>query len=223
VDQATQVTAPAASTPPRTGTFQHAHAIAGDIVTQLAQLPFAVEVEEDWPSGWRVHLKFREQRAAGLFAFASFVDVPVTRAQTTFGVHLDAIVRFETVEVRASALVSPAQAAELTGQAVSEPTPDASTSSVQQPVPLGDSVLARVQAVTPIVPVSVEPPADDEEDDDAARCVRCGCTEDASCVGGCSWVPNRMLIDLCSGCATDAEIAGVTHMIAVAEAVGGDQ
>lgn len=40
-----------------------------------------------------------------------------------------------------------------------------------------------------------------------ASCVRCGCTEDAACEGGCAWVPNEQMTDLCSACATPAELA----------------
>ncbi|WP_158761591.1 hypothetical protein [Streptomyces sp. NRRL S-146] len=35
---------------------------------------------------------------------------------------------------------------------------------------------------------------------DEARCVRCGCTEDAACEGGCRWAPNRHMVDICSSC-----------------------
>ncbi|WP_228915981.1 hypothetical protein [Streptomyces sp. DH20] len=47
-------------------------------------------------------------------------------------------------------------------------------------------------------------PAEEAETD--ARCARCGCTEDAACEGGCAWVPNAQMIDLCSACATPAEL-----------------
>jgi hypothetical protein len=40
-----------------------------------------------------------------------------------------------------------------------------------------------------------------EEDDGVARCAGCGCTEDAPCPGGCWWVPNPTMVDLCSACA----------------------
>lgn len=43
-------------------------------------------------------------------------------------------------------------------------------------------------------------------EDDVARCHRCGCTEDHACAGGCYWVPNPQLIDLCSACATPQEL-----------------
>ncbi|MFF3256493.1 DUF6919 domain-containing protein [Actinacidiphila glaucinigra] len=32
------------------------------------------------------------------------------------------------------------------------------------------------------------------------RCVRCGCTENKACPGGCWWVPNESMQDLCSAC-----------------------
>jgi hypothetical protein len=44
-------------------------------------------------------------------------------------------------------------------------------------------------------------------EDDVARCARCGCTDNAACEGGCAWVPNDQMIDLCSACATPAELA----------------
>ncbi len=133
-----------------TDTFAHAHHVAGLVVAELGvdQLPFAVELEEDFPAGWRIHLKFRETRARGLLAFASAFDVPITRADTAFGIHLDAFMRVEDVEVRGSALVSPDTAARLTG----EPTPVRPAPEVKavQPVPLGDSVRVAVPAVTPV-------------------------------------------------------------------------
>ncbi|WP_371503551.1 hypothetical protein OG871_39865 (plasmid) [Kitasatospora sp. NBC_00374] len=36
-----------------------------------------------------------------------------------------------------------------------------------------------------------------------ARCVRCGCTEDDPCKGGCWWVPGLVMEDVCSACAPD--------------------
>ncbi len=116
MNQATEPTAPAAHETPAPGTedeFQKAHRIAGDLVARLTQRPFAVEVEEDWPAGHRAHLKFRESRSRGLLEYAAIVGVGVTSAETPFGVHLDAYTRIEDVEVRASALVSPAEAAKL--------------------------------------------------------------------------------------------------------------
>ncbi|MET7475119.1 hypothetical protein ABZT17_12265 [Streptomyces sp. NPDC005648] len=153
MEQATETTTPIA--PPRTDTFAHAHTVAGAVISYLGtdEVPFAVEIEEDFPSGWRVHLKFRETRAAGLLAFAALVDVPVTRATTEFGIHLDAYARIESVEVRGSALVSPPIAAQLEhqpGSAEPNPEPAAEETPAVQPVPLGASVLATVPAITPV-------------------------------------------------------------------------
>jgi transcriptional regulator with XRE-family HTH domain len=32
-------------------------------------------------------------------------------------------------------------------------------------------------------------------------CVICGCTQDAACEGGCAWLPNPLMADLCTACA----------------------
>ncbi|MFE5853581.1 hypothetical protein ACFQ61_10255 [Streptomyces sp. NPDC056500] len=32
------------------------------------------------------------------------------------------------------------------------------------------------------------------------ECARCGCTENDACLGPCSWVPNSLMVNLCSGC-----------------------
>lgn len=55
----------------------------------------------------------------------------------------------------------------------------------------------------------------DEEDFDLfdeVACARCGCTENAACVGGCHWVPHESL-DLCSACATPEELAAVRLVV----------
>lgn len=205
--------APTEAPEPQQATFQHATAVICQIVPLLdrERQPFAVEIEEDWPSGWRVHLKFRETRAVGLLEFAALLDVPVTNATTAFGVHLDAIARIETVEVRASALVSPSEAARLE-VASPAPTPQAPAhaQATARPVPLGSSVLATQPAIVTM------PPAPDVQVDgeDEARCVRCGCTENAACPGGCFWVPNLQMVDLCSACASPQERAAVASPFA---------
>lgn len=141
-------------TPAPRDSFEHAYAVVGAIVPLLNQRPFAVEIEEDWPAGWRGHLKFRQTNGRGLFEFAALVDVPVTRAETAFGVHLDVIARIEDIEVRGSALVSPAEAARIEGAPAPEPTP--ATPDVAQPVaqpdPSGPSVLAELPAIVPVLP-----------------------------------------------------------------------
>lgn len=43
-------------------------------------------------------------------------------------------------------------------------------------------------------------------DDDELHCVRCGCSARRPCAGGCHWVPNAGLVDLCSRCAHPEDI-----------------
>lgn len=43
--------------------------------------------------------------------------------------------------------------------------------------------------------------------DGPARCRVCGCTEDKACPGGCVWVPDPELADLCSSCVADDRAA----------------
>lgn len=214
-----QATATTTTAPPRTDTetFAHAHTVAGGVVAELGmdQMPFAVELEEDFPAGWRVHLKFRPSKARGLLALAVLVDVPVTRAVLEYGIHLEALARIEDVEVRGSVLVSPDMAARLEG----EPTPVApalvpeAVPAAEPPVPLGDSVLAQVAAIVPVVPPLIELP----DLQDVARCVRCGCTDERACEGGCYWVPNHQMVDLCSACATPAELQAVTYTAEISD------
>uniref|UniRef100_UPI003D723E10 hypothetical protein n=1 Tax=Streptomyces sp. bgisy153 TaxID=3413793 RepID=UPI003D723E10 len=61
------------------------------------------------------------------------------------------------------------------------------------------------QAPTPPPPTDTAAAAEDP--DAGARCERCGCTDARACEGGCAWVPNAQMIDLCSACATPAELA----------------
>jgi hypothetical protein len=48
---------------------------------------------------------------------------------------------------------------------------------------------------------------EDRIDDDEAHCVRCGCSARRPCAGGCYWVVNHQMADLCSRCANPAELA----------------
>ena len=213
MNQATQATTPAASSEARhqpgamPGTFAHAAGVAARVVSGLQQPPTSVEISEDFPSGYRVHLKYRGARVAGLYEFAASLDIPVTKACTEFGVHLDALTRFETVELHCSALADEDQVDAI--EEARRPAPEPQDPAAQ-PVPLGSSVLAAVPVITPTAE-----PADGG--DDVARCVRCGCTEDAACEGGCYWVPNRQLVDLCSACATGEELQAMTYTAEVAD------
>jgi hypothetical protein len=207
VEQATATTA--AVPTPRADAFRHALTVAGALIPFLKQPPLSVEFDDDSASGWRVHLKYAEMRGVGLFEFAALIDVPVTRVTTAFGVHLDAIALIEGIEVRGSALVSLLEAARLEGGPGLEEVPEAPGEDLRawDPVPSGSNVLAEMPAIVPVAPAStVGPDAEDE-----ARCVRCGCTENAACEAGCYWVPNLQMADLCSACATVEELAAITY------------
>ncbi|EPD63142.1 hypothetical protein [Streptomyces sp. HGB0020] len=54
--------------------------------------------------------------------------------------------------------------------------------------------------------IDEEAVANDGQADGVARCLRCGCTEAQACEGGCHWIPNRDMVELCSACATPAEL-----------------
>ena len=212
MEQATQPTTPTASaedrqdSTPVPGTFAHAAAVAARVVTGLQQKPTAVEISEDFPSGYRVHLKYRGDgsRIAGLYEFAASFDIPITKAITEFGLHLDALTRFETLELHCSALTTEGVIEALEEARRPDTKPDAQAATA---VPLGASALAVVPAV-----VSAS-----GDSDDVPRCVRCGCTEDAACEGGCYWVPNRQLVDLCSACATPEELQAMTYTAEISD------
>ncbi|MFF7900001.1 hypothetical protein ACFZCV_14570 [Streptomyces sp. NPDC007920] len=65
------------------------------------------------------------------------------------------------------------------------------------------------QAPAPATPAAEEAPEPSATAVDASepRCVRCGCTDNQACLGGCHWVANRRDVPLCSACATPAELA----------------
>lgn len=215
MEQAT-ATAPTDNSPRAQDEFAHAAQLAAGIVLQLEQKPCTVEVGADFPSGWRLRFVYRTADAAGLFELAALLDVPVTRADTELGVHLDAVARVETIEISGGTFVTEGQAARLTGLPGPLPS-DTEFLAAVEPVALGASVLAQIPAVTPVVPA----PAEATADDDVARCQRCGCTEDAACEGGCYWVANPQFIDLCSACATAEELAVMSYTPASSEQGGG--
>lgn len=65
------------------------------------------------------------------------------------------------------------------------------------------------QGYTPIAEDTAEDVIDGEDriDDDEVHCHRCSCSARRPCLGGCHWVPNLQMIDLCSACATPEELA----------------
>ncbi|MFJ1664842.1 hypothetical protein ACIOK4_00345 [Streptomyces bottropensis] len=62
----------------------------------------------------------------------------------------------------------------------------------------------QLAAITPARPTR---PAPMVVEDDVAHCARCGCTEERACEGGCYWVANPQMLDLCSACASPQELA----------------
>jgi hypothetical protein len=62
------------------------------------------------------------------------------------------------------------------------------------------AVRREAQALRDIVSAVRAAAARLEPDDGIARCRVCGCTEDRACPGGCSWVEDPRMGDLCSAC-----------------------
>lgn len=153
MDQATQATTPTAPAYEGDETFAHAAAVAASVVGPLpADLrPSSVRTDSLLPSGWAVTIIFLSHQAAGLYAVAAHLDVPITRAVHGEEIHLEAYARLQEIDVRAAALVTSAHAAELEGtSAGSRQSPEDPETIVFQPVPLGASVLARAAAVIPV-------------------------------------------------------------------------
>ncbi|MGW2421357.1 hypothetical protein ACWC0C_19285 [Streptomyces sp. NPDC001709] len=46
-----------------------------------------------------------------------------------------------------------------------------------------------------------------------AKCARCGCTDNSPCPGGCVWVANSFMDDLCSACAAKPETAELRRLV----------
>ncbi|MEU9279129.1 hypothetical protein [Streptomyces sp. NPDC048341] len=140
---------------PLSGSFAHAAAVAAEIITPLRPAPFSVHIDQDWPEGWRLIATFRSHEARGLLDLATVLDTLLTETTSRDGILLEAIGRVQGIEVSGGAVVTEAQAGELTGQLapVAEMvTPEAA--SAQTPVPLGASVLAVVPAVAPAQPLN---------------------------------------------------------------------
>lgn len=130
----------------------HALGIAGRLLAQMTVLPFATEIGDNHP-GWRVHFKFRDSSTRGLLQLAELVDTPVSRAETAFGVHIEARANVEGVEILASTILTAVQAAALDAE-TSTPAADEQDEPVAEEdepvdagpaavVPLGTAILNR--------------------------------------------------------------------------------
>ncbi|MFC8521136.1 hypothetical protein [Streptomyces sp. NPDC057257] len=207
MEQATQATTPTASPEPIPPTaeraaYKHASAVLDRIVAKLDSLPRTAAVVGDL-TGFRLRLNFGTNDPAGVLEFATVADVETKRDEIGSGVWMEARATVEGVPVCAEVLLSVEAAAVFEQQTQ---TPNPAPAPAAQPVPLGASVLAQVPVVTPVKPGF----ADGLDVEDVARCVRCGCTEDAACEGGCYWVSNAQMVELCSACATPEELQAMT-------------
>lgn len=66
-----------------------------------------------------------------------------------------------------------------------------------------------------------KPEKDDDADEELAgeaRCRVCGCTENAPCPGGCHWVPDPQMGDLCSRCGPDTAPHWLAEILAQCDA-----
>ncbi|MDT0476203.1 hypothetical protein RM863_29170 [Streptomyces sp. DSM 41014] len=147
-----QATAPAPTTstpPPDTDSFQHAAAVAAEVVGPLTCTPSSVRLEPNWPSGWSVVLTFLSDQVGGLDDIATALGVPITTAYSGTEIHLEVCTRVHDVEVRAFTLVSRDQFAELQSQ--DERAPD-------------DTADADVDQAPDVIHVPATPTADQDGD-----------------------------------------------------------
>lgn len=225
MDQATQTATPTAATASfnaemltsEHAAYQRASALLDRIVGKLTILPRLAAVVGDL-DGFRIRLNFGTNDPRGVLEFAALADVEASRDHSAGGVWFEARSTIEDIPACAEVLLSDEAAAVFEQQSPAphpEPEPDDAVPAAPEaarPVALGASILAQAPAVTPVVPLDAEQlDADPLADDETPRCVRCGCTDDAACEGGCYWVPNAQMHDLCSACATTEELQAMTY------------
>ncbi|MFJ2007057.1 hypothetical protein [Streptomyces chartreusis] len=217
----TEITEP--TNPPTTpdaerAAYKNASELMDRIVDQLKTLPRSAAVVGDL-TGFRVRLNFGTNDPAGVLEFAVITDTELNRDSTVHGCWLEARATVEGIPVCAEALLSPEAAAVFEQQSPPpNPSPDNNAQPSVQRAPLGASVLAQVPAVTPVSPLNTE----HLDVEDVARCVRCGCTDAQACEGGCHWVANRQMVDLCSACVTPEELRSITYTVALDSSAGAE-
>jgi hypothetical protein len=161
VEQATDTTAPAPTTPSASTepaalslerqAYQCATDLLDRIVGQLNTLPRQAAVIGDL-NGFRIRMNFGTNDPKGVLEFAAIADVQASRDHGTFGVWFEARATIENIPVCAEVLLS-AEAATAFGEQSPPPNPgpDDATAPPQvasPPVPLGTSVIAVVPVVT---------------------------------------------------------------------------
>ncbi|MFC8361087.1 hypothetical protein ACFUIY_14590 [Streptomyces griseorubiginosus] len=159
MDQATQATTPTASTESRDladprAAYKRVAGIAQRIIDRLTTvMPNAVEVyREAGAYGIRLHFGLGLTAGRGVLEVARIADVEATRDATFAGSEawIECRANVEGVHLVARALLTKTDADQLM-QRTPAPAPaeDDTPPAVDQPVPLGASVLAQVPAVTP--------------------------------------------------------------------------
>jgi len=136
--------------------YKQASAVTDRIVDKLKTLPRSAAVIGDL-TGFRIRLNFGTNDATGVLQFAEIADTEASRDHNGFGVWLEARATVEGIPVCAEVLLSE-EAAAVFEQTTTLPTSETAADSAPaiQPVALGDSVLARVPAVTPVA-AALEP------------------------------------------------------------------
>ncbi|MEU8555906.1 hypothetical protein AB0C80_18220 [Streptomyces anthocyanicus] len=225
-----QATQPTTTTPAETveqdpdrAAYERARALAERLVDQVQVLPLTVQTPRSLAPVYDVHIYFGAGIAAGrgVQQTAAVIDTEPTRDAVRnsddkiTGYWIEARATVGGVPVYAYALTSPADTELLLPSADTTPVeePTEAPGEVTQPMPNVSTDPAAVPAITRVLPLAAmktaaaPTPAADQEDE--ARCIKCGCTEDAACKGGCYWVPNEQQVDLCSACATPQQLAAM--------------
>ncbi|MCM8548958.1 hypothetical protein [Streptomyces sp. STCH 565 A] len=234
MEQATQptTTTPAETTDPDPGraTYARARALADALVGQARILPTSVDIHRYLTSDLfelRLHFGTGLEPARGVLALAAVVGADIIREDERADARSGAVVWIEAdttvdgVRLLARALTNTEDADRLLPPDGIAPAEQAGTvGQTTQPIPTVSTNPAAVvaPAITP-VPLSARNTA---VEDEVARCVRCGCTDDAACDGGCYWVPNEQMVDLCSACATPQQRAAMVLTPVSGSPAGGE-
>ncbi|CAL9599655.1 hypothetical protein [Streptomyces sp. enrichment culture] len=224
MEQATQPTTTTPTEPveqdPDRAAYKRARALAERLIDQVQELPLTVQTTRSLAPVYDVHIYFGAGLAAGrgVQQTAAVIDTEPTRDAVRnsddkiTGYWIEARATVRGVPVYSYALTSPADAELLLPSADTAPgeEPAEAPGEVTQPMPTvsADPATAVVPQITPVLPLSAMKTAVVDQDDEA-RCVKCGCTEDTACKGGCYWVPNEQQVDLCSACATPQQLAAM--------------
>lgn len=198
--------------------YERARALADRLVDQVPVVPDTVAARRELGTdGYNALLHFGTGLAAGhgVLKVAALVDANPVRDDVRPGtVWIEVHATVHGVPLIARALTNTVDADVLLPHATEAPAEETAEApgEVTQPMPTvsTDPATAVVPAITPVFPrAAMAAAATPVAQDDEARCVKCGCTEDTACKGGCYWVPNEQQVDLCSACATPQQLAAM--------------